>query len=258
MSTLALADLQAAFRAVCLGRDAPALAALVDGARVGAEARLRIYRNHVFHSLSTALAATFSTVQALVGEDFFRALAREYIAATPPAGAVLSEYGADFADFIARHERARALVYLADAARLDWALNRAYGSDAGAALTGEHLAALPPPAIEGLRLRLRTGVSLLRSPYAIDRIWAVSRGDEEGTVDLASDGVALVVFPRDDDAAFARLSRGEWTLLDACDGTATLTEAFERAVDADAAFDFAASLPRFLGLAVLAAPELSP
>lgn len=258
MSALSLADLQSAFRAVCLGRDAPDLTALVDGARIGADARLRIYRHHVFDSLSTALAATFSTVQALVGEAFFRALARDYIAATPPSVPVLSEYGADFAAFVERHERARALVYLADAARLDWALNRAYSSDAGVPLTSAHLAALPPLVVERLRLRLRPGVSLLRSPYPVDRIWAISRGHEDGTVDLASGGVALVVFQRDDDAAFASLSLGEWTLLDACDGSATLTEAFERAVNADATFDLTASLPRFLGLAVLAAPELAP
>ena len=176
MSGLALADLQSAFRNVCLGRDAPELAALVDGARIAADARLRIYRHHVFDSLSTALAATFSTVHALVGEGFFRALARDYIAVAPPAVPVLSEYGADFADFIERHARTGELVYLADAARLDWALTRAYGADAGMALTAAHLAAMAPEALGDLRPRVRAGVSLLRSAWPIDQIWAVSHG----------------------------------------------------------------------------------
>jgi hypothetical protein len=254
MSALALPALQAAFRAVCLGGDAPELSALVDGEGIAGDARLRIYRNHVFHSLSTALGATFSTAHALVGDAFFRRLARDYIAARPPAVPVLSEYGADFADFIAGHERTRELVYLADAVRLDWALNRAYSREPGEPLTAERLASIPPLAVERLRLRLRDGVSLLTSPYPLDSIWAASRPGASETVDLASGGVALVVFPRDDDAAFARLSRGEWTLLDACDGETSLTEAFERAVNADAAFDFAATLPKFLGLSLLAAP----
>jgi hypothetical protein len=254
MTALSLTGLQAAFRAVCLGGDSVALAALVDGGRIAADARLRIYRHHVFDSLSSALAATFSTVQALVGDDFFRALARDYIAATPPSAPVLSEYGADFADFIARHERARELVYLADAARLDWALTRAYGSDGGAALSASHLASMTPDALNGLRLRWRAGVSLLRSPYPVDRIWAIARGEEEGTVDLASGGAALVVFQRDDDAAFARLSDGETVLLAACDGRTSLADAVERAAAADPGFDFSATLPKLLGLAVLAAP----
>ncbi len=255
MSALSLADLQTAFRAVCLGRDAPALAAHVDGARIGAEARLRIYRHHVFDSLSTALAATFSSVHALVGDGFFRGLARDYIAVTPPSAPVLSEYGADFADFIERHARTGELVYLADAARLDWALTRAYGADAGTPLSAVRLAAVAPEALGELRLRLRGGASLLRSPYPVDRIWAIARGDEDGPVDLASGGVALVVFQRDDDAAFATLSRGEWALLEACDGDTSLADAVELAGVADSAFDFTAALPRLLGLAVLASPE---
>lgn len=258
MSGLALGDLQSAFRDVCLGRDAPELAALVDGARIGADARLRLYRHHVFDSLSTALAATFSTVHALVGDGFFRALARDYIAVTPPSAPVLSEYGADFADFIERHGRTGELVYLGDAARLDWALTRAYGGDAGAALSATHLAAIAPEALGDLRLRLRGGASLLRSPWPVDRIWAISRGEEGGPVDLASGGVALVVFQRDDDAAFAALSPGEWALLEACDGATSLADAVERAAAADAAFDFTTVLPRLLGLAVLASPESSP
>jgi hypothetical protein len=254
MSALSLADLQTAFRSVCLGGDAPDLAASVDGAHIGADARLRIYRHHVFDSLSTALGATFSSVLSLVGDDFFRMLARAYIAQTPPSGPVLSEYGADFADFIERHERARELIYLADAARLDWALTRAYGSDGGPALTAAQLAALAPEALGDLRLRLRGGASLLRSAYPVDRIWAVAHGQDDSSIDLASGSVELVVFQRDDDAAFARLSRGEAVVLGSCDGTSSLALALERASAADPIFDFATALPKFLNLAILAAP----
>ncbi len=254
MSALSLAELQTAFRSVCLGGDAPDLAVLVDGARIGAEARLRIYRHHVFDSLSTALGATFSSVLSLVGDGFFRMIARDYIARTPPARPVLSEYGADFADFIERHGRACDLVYLADAARLDWALTRAYGSDGGPALTVATLAAIAPEALGDLRLRLRAGVSLLRSAYPVDRIWAVAHGQDDAPIDLAAGGVELVVFQRDDDAAFARLTHGEAVMLAACDGATSLALALGRASAADPAFDFAAALPKFLTLAILAAP----
>lgn len=259
MSALSLADLQGAFRGVCLGRDAPALAApefvgLVDGARIAADARLRIYRHHVFDSLSTALGATFSTVRALVGEGFFRALARDYIAVSPPSGPVLSEYGADFPDFIERHARTGELVYLANSARLDWALTRAYGAEVGMALTAAQLAAMAPEALGDLRPRLRAGVSLLRSAWPIDQIWAVSHGHDNSTIDLASGGVELVVFQRDDDAAFARLTRGEAVLLAACDGATDLATVVERASAADPSFDFATTLPKCLGLSILDTP----
>ncbi|MGE0423904.1 MAG: putative DNA-binding domain-containing protein [Reyranellaceae bacterium] len=254
MSALSLAGLQTAFRAVCLGGDAPDLAALVDGACIDANARLRIYRHHVFDSLSTALGTTFSSVQSLVGDGFFKALARDYIAHRPPSAPVLAEYGDDFADFIERHERVGDLVYLADVARLDWALGRAYGCDAGPALQAAELAAIAPEALGDLRLGRRAGVSLLRSAYPIDLIWAVANGKTDATIDLSAGGVELVVFQRDDDAAFARLTRGEAALLAACDGATSLTDAIERAAQADPAFDFALALPKFLSLAILAEP----
>ena len=68
---LALRDLQAAFAAHVMGGDSANLVAAVVGDAIPAAARLRVYRHHVFESLGAALAATFPTVQALVGQRFF-------------------------------------------------------------------------------------------------------------------------------------------------------------------------------------------
>src|SRR5215203_5414097 len=115
---LTLPDLQAAFAAHITGRDRADLAATVMGDSISAEARLRVYRHHVSHSLGSALAATLPTVQALVGEEFFRTMASCFVARGLPTQPVLAEYGADFPAFVAAHEPARALPYLADIARL--------------------------------------------------------------------------------------------------------------------------------------------
>src|SRR5437868_14110331 len=106
---LALPDLRAAFAAYVAGRDHTDLAATIVGDSISAEARLRVYRHHVAHSLGTALAATFPTVRTLVGEEFFRAMAGCFVARELPAQPVLAEYGADFSAFVAAHEPARAL-----------------------------------------------------------------------------------------------------------------------------------------------------
>ena len=98
---LALRDLQAAFAAHVTGGDRADLVAAVAGDTIPAAARLNVYRHHVFESLGAALAATFPTVQALVGTDFFRGLARAFIGHALPAQPVLTEYGADFPAFIA-------------------------------------------------------------------------------------------------------------------------------------------------------------
>src|SRR3954470_350040 len=110
----ALRDLQAAFAAHIVGPDQAVLNAEVVGDSIPAAARLRIYRHHVFESLGAALATTFPTVQAVVGADFFRRLARAFIGQALPAQPVLSEYGDGFPAFVADWAPPHGLPYLAD------------------------------------------------------------------------------------------------------------------------------------------------
>ena len=44
----------------------------------------------------------------ITGEDFFRAMARFHVRATPPTSPLLFEYGRDFPDFIESYEYAQA------------------------------------------------------------------------------------------------------------------------------------------------------
>ena len=79
-----------------------------------------VYRNTAARGVVEALRATFSTVDMLVGEEMFTQVALDFRRERPPTGAVLSEYGADFAAFLARQPWTCELPYLADVARLDW------------------------------------------------------------------------------------------------------------------------------------------
>ena len=118
-----LRELQTALAAYLAGEARLDLEAAVVGDSIPAAARLRVHRHHVRDSLVAALAATFPTVRAVVGEDFFRRLAHAFVAATLPVQPVLAEYGAGLPDFLGAYPSAAALPYLADIARLDEALN---------------------------------------------------------------------------------------------------------------------------------------
>ena len=253
MSALSLGALQRAFREHVLGQDCGALIKSSVGDRIPAAARLRVYRHHVLTSLAAALGTTFATVRTVVGDDFFDGMARTFIARSPPAGPVLSEYGAGFPAFVGHWSLAAGLPYLADVARLDWALNVAYNTPDAPGLTADHLAAVPPERLTDLRLGLRTGVSLLASPYPIDRIWALNHGDAVETVDLDAGGVRLLIFPRADDAAFARLEDGVAALAGALRDGQGLGGAIEQAIVAQPGLDVGTALGRLLALQALAA-----
>ena len=252
--SLALRDLQAAFAAHLAGADRADLLAVVGGDTIAAAARLGIHRHHVFESLGTALAATFPTVQTLVGADFFRRLARDFVALSPPVQPVLAEYGAGLPAFIAGYEPAGGLPYLADIARLDWALNLAFHAPAGRRLAAADLSAIAIERLPSISLALSAGAALVRSRYPLDRIWQVSQPGVAGeTVDLNSGGADLLILRRADDATFVSLSAGEAAFIACLVGARSLEVASGAALQVDPAFDLRISFARLLALGAFAA-----
>lgn len=146
--------------------------------------RFAVYRNNVLVSLVDALAATFPVVQALVGEEFFRAMAALFVRAHPPQSRILAWYGADLADFIDRFEPAASLPYLADVARLEMARVRAYHAADATAVPPQVLQAAlsQPERLATLRLGLHPSLQVRVSRYAVFSLWAA----HQGTLDLAS------------------------------------------------------------------------
>ena len=82
--------------------------------------RFNVYRNNVIVSLCEALGESFPAVKALLGEEYFRALAQAFVTAHPPVSPVLIWYGAGFADFLDVFPPLKAYPYLGDVARLEW------------------------------------------------------------------------------------------------------------------------------------------
>jgi len=120
---LALPELQRAFAAAILTEEATPLAGIVKANGIAAERRIQVYRNNSLITLGEALKATFPVVCRLVDERFFDYAARSFIRAHPPRQPRLAEYGDGFADFIGGFAPAQSLPYLADVARLEWAIN---------------------------------------------------------------------------------------------------------------------------------------
>ena len=80
---------------------------------------LNVYRNGYLKTCTDALAASYPVVCSLLGEDYFRRLARAYVEANPPTSGTLVGYGSHFAEFLRSRSDEHGLAYLSDAAAID-------------------------------------------------------------------------------------------------------------------------------------------
>jgi hypothetical protein len=215
-----LPELQRAMRAALVDRDDGAAAAMLAD-DVPAD-RLDIYRNTFVAGVTRALRLSFPAVHRLVGSDFFEGAASVFIAQHPPCAAWLDAYGAAFPDFLHDFPPAASLEYLADVARLEWAVSRALHAPDLAPLDLSRLQALRPEDQIRVCFAPHPSLSLLCTDYPADAIWrGVLDGDDAGlaAVDLTSGPVSLLVERRAAGVEVSRLDPAAWRFAAAlCEG----------------------------------------
>jgi len=141
--------------------------------------RFAVYRNNVAVGLIGAIEARYPVARRLVGEEFFRAMARAFIAEEKPRSPVLIHYGDNFPDFVAGFEPARGIAYLADVARLENAWVEAYHAAEAPALALAALAEIDPEDFGALRFSPHPAARLLRFAHPAASIWAAHQGEGE-------------------------------------------------------------------------------
>lgn len=167
---------QTVFAAALLNPALPAPHGLHGRDDAPAGRRFDVYRNNVVSGLIDALEAGFPVVQALVGPDFFRAMAGDFVRDHPPRSPRLMLYGAGFGDFLAGFPPAQTLPYLPDVARLEYLLRESYHAADSGPVDAAALAAVPPQRLAELHLRFAPSMRLMRSDWPVAAIWAAHRG----------------------------------------------------------------------------------
>lgn len=210
---IALLDLQHAMRRGILGEDDAEIARYVIGDGIAPDARVGIYRNSVIAGLTNALRLSFPVVQSLVGDAFFETAARIFIQDNPPDRAWLDTYGDRFPAFLDGFEPAAAVPYLADVARLEWAVNVALHAVDAPKLDVLALRHVPAEAQDWIAFGAHPSISLLESAYPVDAIWrAVLNKDDAAmaAIDLASGPARLMIERGEEDVSVIGCDPKAW------------------------------------------------
>ena len=238
----ALLDLQRRFRAALLGGAEAAPPPEVLGGRVDAAARLAIYRGNVIGNLTGALRLTYPAIERLVGAAFFTGACASFVVASPPDSADLYEYGAGFAAFLEAFAPARTLPYLADVARLEYAVTRALHAPLVPPMDAAALASVPAAAEDGLRFLPHPALSLLDLAHPAAAIWEAvlteapeARAARLSAIDLDAGGAHLAVLRGAEGPEFLALSPAAFALAGALAGGVALGAALDRVPATEAA-----------------------
>jgi hypothetical protein len=172
-----------------------------------------IYRNTVTSTLVNALRLAYPAVLRLVGAEFFEGATREFIRTHAPRSACLNDYGQPLADFLGQFGPAATLPYLADVARLEWAVNCALHAEDAVALDLPRLASLGEAALPRVSFTAHPGLSLLRLEFPADAIWSAvldQDNDAMARIDLSSGLVPLLIERGANGVQVRRLTAWAW------------------------------------------------
>lgn len=216
---------------------------------------LSVYRNTVVKGAVDALAATYRTVEQLVGEDWFRAGAVAYATAQPPVRASLLDYGRDFPDWLASLPPAQDTPYLAPVAQLDWLWQEAYFAPDASPLAPEGLAELGASDLGSIGVRLHPSARLAAFDQNIASLWLAHQpalASLEG-FELVDEVERVLIVRPALQVDVRRLDGATFAFLASCDAGESLQAAAERALAADPAADFPQIIVTGLNAGVFAA-----
>jgi hypothetical protein len=251
---LALRELQKAFGAAILLDETGMIEPYVVQNGIGSAGRLQIYRNNVCENSLATLRAAFPVLERLVGGDYFRQLALQYMQRFPSPSGNLHDVGEQLPAYLERRFGHTEYAYLRDVARLEWAYQEVLVADEHPALDIQRLAAVEPDECSRLCFALHPAVRLVSSAFPILRIWYANQpdGDADQIIDLRQGGEHVLVQRTRDMVEISALSAADFAFLAAMAAGETLATAATTAADRAATdFDVGRALRRHVSAGVI-------
>jgi hypothetical protein len=255
---LSLERLQNTVARNVLGKPHFGLSPLLAAGRADPYRRLRIYQNNTRASLTTTLMAVFPVTVRLVDERFFRYAASEFIRRNPPSEPRLVRYGVDFPAFLRTFEGLEEMPFVAETARLEWAIAEALDaaslpSIGLAALDGDDAAATP-------ELVLQPSLRFVISHWPVMSIWSAHQagGDLDKISSWTRKAERIALWRNGDNVRFALLSSAQFSFRHSLGFGLGLETAAARALTHEPMFDLVGALVSLFGDGLVTAIRIDP
>ncbi len=212
--------------------------------------RFGIYRNNVMVSLIEAMKSNFPIIYALVGDDFFTALAVAFINKHPPKLPMLFAYGDEFAAFIRLYSTADRLPYLADMAEVENLWRKAYHAKDATCIDISALQKIDGEQHLKLTFNIHPAVFILKSGWPIYSIWLGHETDDMGNVDL-NIAQNIIINRPDVDVLVMQLDAANCAFFRQIINGKNLENCYNAAMEIDASFDLGCCLSQLFGIGMI-------
>jgi hypothetical protein len=249
-----LRELQTRFIAALFDNEDERVHAHIRQDGIDAASRLDIYRNNLQQGFIKALAIGFPVIERLVGADYFRQLALEFLRAHPSASGNLHHIGEPFAPFLRAKFGGTQYAYFRDVAALEWAHQEALVAADAIPMSVEAFRDIEPTDYEKLTFDFHPACRFVQARCPVVRIWRANQPQTQSDelIDLTSASDNVLVLRTPECVEFHLLSAARFALFEALSRGDALGLALERAQAIDAEFDVGAALRHLVELNILA------
>jgi hypothetical protein len=194
--------------------------------RGSVEDRWHVYAHGYRARIAEVFSLEYAAVRRILGAEAFAALVERYLDVFRPRSFDLGRAGERLPTFLEFDRLTLELPFLPDLARLERRLSAAFTAADGEPARWEDLRRLSPGELLEIGFGLMPGVSVLRSPWPLDELWAC-RFEEDAAVSvpLAGPPARVLVFRVDGRVRVERVGDDEAAIVEAAScGAATLAD----------------------------------
>ena len=232
-----LGELQQAFaEAIAGGRYHAATAAMAgDGAALRSVA---LYRRLIRNNYTQVLKITYPVLSRLVGDAYFKTVARGYLKHYPSTSGDLFLYGRHLPVFL---QRSDAPPLLTELARLEWACHEIHQAADSTPVPQAQIQALASVDPSRVTVRFHEAARLLSFPIPVHRVWLALQPDaptdEVVDLPLPEEETCVVVTRTGGTIQVTPLAKPDYVVLEALSQGADLAAVERIAIKADPEFD---------------------
>lgn len=151
---------------------------IIPSKKLTAKELFAIYQSSIVGNLQTALKDIYPICHKLVGTEFFYHLINSFIANNISLSYNLADFGSHFCFFVESFPAAKALAYLPDVIKLEWAVHKINFLPDESCFDFNALANIA--SYRQIYFSLPTASFLLTSPYPVHTIWEVNQDNFAG------------------------------------------------------------------------------